>query len=125
MTWALGNFTLPAENELNFVEKAWAGWFSYFDNEVVATALISFIMHEITYFGRCVPFWIADFIPAFKKYKLQPVRLSRAMEMFEISFSGAFSNRAASHFHVPSDCYFVWYGYNHCAVPQLESNSIP
>jgi methylsterol monooxygenase len=59
--------------ELNFIEKAWANYFNSFENEVIATALIAFFMHEIVYFGRCVPFIIADCIPSFAKYKLQPV----------------------------------------------------
>ncbi|CAG8595794.1 20960_t:CDS:2 [Cetraspora pellucida] len=62
------NVTSP---NLNFVEKAWAAWFNSFENEAIATAMIAFIMHEVVYFGRCVPFWIADFIPFLRKYKLQ------------------------------------------------------
>ena len=58
---------------LNIFERAWVSWFDYFQNDVLSTALIAFLMHEIVYFGRCVPFLIADHIPALQKYKLQPV----------------------------------------------------
>ena len=51
----------------------WINYFNSFESELVATAIIAFLMHEIVYFGRCLPFIIADYIPSFAKYKLQPV----------------------------------------------------
>lgn len=36
---------------------------------------MSFMMHEIVYFGRCLPYMIIDTIPAFNKYKIQNVSL--------------------------------------------------
>lgn len=29
------------------------------------------IVHEVVYFGSFIPFWIADYIPALHKYKIQ------------------------------------------------------
>jgi len=43
-------------------------------NDVLATGIMSFIMHEVVYFGRSAPFMIMDCIPYFKQYKLQNVR---------------------------------------------------
>lgn len=34
---------------------------------------MSFMMHEIVYFGRCLPFVLMDAIPYFNKYKIQNV----------------------------------------------------
>jgi hypothetical protein len=37
---------------LNFAEGAWAAWYAYMQNDVLATGLMPFAMHEIVYFGR-------------------------------------------------------------------------
>jgi hypothetical protein len=44
-------------------------------NPLVVTGIFAFLMHEIVYFGRFIPFLICDFIPYFQKYKLQQVSL--------------------------------------------------
>jgi methylsterol monooxygenase len=58
---------------LNVFEKAWAAWYAYMQNDVLATGIMSFMMHEIVYFGRCIPWVIADKIPFFHQYKIQAV----------------------------------------------------
>jgi len=58
---------------LNVFEKAWAAWYAYMQNDVLATGIMSFVMHEVVYFGRCLPFMIMDKIPYFRKYKIQGV----------------------------------------------------
>ena len=40
-------------------------------NDTLATGIMSFVMHEVVYFGRCIPFMIMDKIPFFKQYKIQ------------------------------------------------------
>jgi len=40
-------------------------------NHMLTLTWIGFVMHEVVYFGRFVPFWICDFIPAMQKYKIQ------------------------------------------------------
>jgi methylsterol monooxygenase len=42
-------------------------------NDVLATGIMAFVMHEIVYFGRSLPWIIIDSIPFFNKYKLQNV----------------------------------------------------
>ncbi|OCT51278.1 putative C-4 methyl sterol oxidase [Cladophialophora carrionii] len=59
---------------LNVFEKAWAAWYAYMQNDVLATGIMSFTMHEVVYFGRALPFIIMDKIPYFRKYKIQAVR---------------------------------------------------
>ena len=50
-------------------------------NDVLATGIMSFVMHEIIYFGRSMPFLIMDHIPWFRRYKIQNVsRASRLPE---------------------------------------------
>ena len=59
---------------LNYFERLWAAWYAYMQNDVLATGIMSFLMHEIVYFGRSiVPWMIIDIVPYFKKYKIQNV----------------------------------------------------
>lgn len=44
-------------------------------NDTLATGIMSFVLHEAIYFGRCLPWMIIDRIPYFNKYKIQNVRL--------------------------------------------------
>ena len=70
------NETTTMENDtsyqLNYVESLWEGMYEG-RNPLVVTGIFAFLMHEIVYFGRFIPFLICDFIPYFNKYKLQPV----------------------------------------------------
>lgn len=59
--------------QLNYFEKLWAAWYAYMGNDVLATGIMSFLMHEIVYFGRSLPWIIIDQIPAFNRYKIQNV----------------------------------------------------
>lgn len=58
---------------LNYLERMWAAWYAYIGNDVLATGIMSFLMHEIVYFGRSLPWIIIDCIPFFNKYKIQDV----------------------------------------------------
>jgi methylsterol monooxygenase len=67
---------------LNFFEKAWAAWYAYMQNDVLATGIMSFAMHEIVYFGRCLPWMIVDRIPFFAKYKIQGHKMPTLAEQW-------------------------------------------
>jgi hypothetical protein len=43
-------------------------------NDVLATGIMSFVMHEIVYFGRSLPWIFIDTLGLFKNYKIQNVR---------------------------------------------------
>lgn len=60
---------------LNYFEKLWLAWYTWMGNDVLATGIISFVLHETLYFGRSLPWIIVDMIPYFRKYKIQQVRL--------------------------------------------------
>lgn len=63
---------------LNIAERLWAAWYLWWQNDTLATGIMSFLMHEIVYFGRCLPYMIIDAIPAFNKYKIQNVSVTGA-----------------------------------------------
>ena len=53
----------------------WAAWYAYMQNDVLATGIMSFLMHEIVYFGRSLPWIIIDRMSYFNRYKIQNVCL--------------------------------------------------
>jgi len=59
--------------QLNYFERLWAAWYAFIGNDVLATGIMSFLMHEIVYFGRAIPWMIIDRMPYFNKYKIQNV----------------------------------------------------
>lgn len=60
---------------VSYAEQLWARWYIYIGDPSLATGLMSFLLHEFFYFGRCIPWMIIDQLPSFRKYKLQPVSL--------------------------------------------------
>ena len=60
--------------QLSIVERAWAAWYLWMQNDTLATGIMSFVLHEVIYFGRSIPWMIIDATPFFRKYKLQGVR---------------------------------------------------
>lgn len=89
-------------SSLTWAEKQWAGWYILLDNPVVATGLMSFLLHEVgavvyvsifyliiispcqfVYFGRALPWIIIDAIPYFRRWKLQPGKVPSPQEQWE------------------------------------------
>lgn len=68
---------------LNFLERMWMAWYAYIGNDVLATGIMSFVMHEVVYFGRALPWIIIDQIPYFNKYKIQDQKIPTAKEQWE------------------------------------------
>ncbi|WVQ97420.1 hypothetical protein IAU59_004533 [Kwoniella sp. CBS 9459] len=59
-------------DNLNWLERSWASYYIWMGNPVLATGVMSFLLHEIVYFGRAIPWLIIDAIPYFNQWKLQP-----------------------------------------------------
>ncbi|KAF8519304.1 hypothetical protein JB92DRAFT_3082295 [Gautieria morchelliformis] len=74
------------------LEQWWAAWYLWIGNPTIATGLMSFIMHEVVYFGRCVPWVLIDAIPYFKKWKLQPAKVPTRQEQWECTKLVLFSH---------------------------------
>ncbi|KAM4056751.1 fatty acid hydroxylase superfamily protein [Hirsutella rhossiliensis] len=68
---------------LNFLERLWAAWYLFMQNDTLATGIMSFVMHELIYFGRCIPFMVMDKIPYFHKYKIQNQKMPSLKEQWD------------------------------------------
>jgi len=80
---------------LNYFEKLWLAWYTYMQNDVLATGIMSFVMHEVVYFGRSLPWIIIDCIPWFRRYKIQNVCHQLAPEHAAIAAETLLTNAAA------------------------------
>ncbi|KAL5501051.1 ERG25_2 [Sanghuangporus vaninii] len=69
--------------QLSWLERMWAQWYLSFNDPAIATGLMSFALHEIVYFGRCLPWIIVDAIPYFRRWKLQPNKIPTVAEQWE------------------------------------------
>jgi len=67
---------------LNVFERLWAAWYAYMQNDVLATGIMSFLMHEFVYFGRSLPFIIMDMMPYFNRYKIQNQKIPTRQEQW-------------------------------------------
>ncbi|KDQ07785.1 hypothetical protein BOTBODRAFT_38466 [Botryobasidium botryosum FD-172 SS1] len=79
-------------SSLNWLEANWAAWYLWMGDPVLATGVMSFILHEVMYFGRCIPWIIIDAIPYFRKWKLQPNKVPTAKEQWECTKLVLFSH---------------------------------
>ncbi|KAL0571084.1 C-4 sterol methyl oxidase [Marasmius crinis-equi] len=70
-------------SSLNWYEQQWVAWYTWIGDPVIATGLLSFIMHEVVYFGRSIPWIIIDAIPYFRKWKLQPAKVPSPEEQWK------------------------------------------
>ncbi|KAF9530672.1 C4-methyl sterol oxidase [Crepidotus variabilis] len=70
-------------SSLSWLEQQWVAWYVWVGNPIIATGLMSFLMHELVYFGRCVPWIIIDSMPYFRKWKLQAGKVPSAAEQWE------------------------------------------
>lgn len=102
---------------LNYIEKLWASWYLYINNDVLATGLLFFAVHEITYFGRCLPWAIIDQIPYFRRWKIQPDKIPSAQEQWE-----CFKAVLKSHFLV--EALPIWLFHPLCSTLKI-SVSLP
>ncbi|KAF7374114.1 Methylsterol monooxygenase [Mycena sanguinolenta] len=77
---------------LTWLERQWMAWYLYIGNPVLATGLMTFLIHEIVYFGRCIPWIIIDAIPYFRRWKLQPAKIPSLHEQWQCTKLVLFSH---------------------------------
>lgn len=68
--------------QLTSPERLWMDWYLFWGNPVIATGVMSFMLHEIVYFGRSIPWIIIDSMPSMRKYKLQPSKIPTAEQQW-------------------------------------------
>ncbi|KKK12816.1 hypothetical protein ARAM_001176 [Aspergillus rambellii] len=57
---------------LSLPEQLWWAHYAFWNNDILATGIITFLAHEVIYFGRCLPWIIADSLPnVFRRFKIQ------------------------------------------------------
>ena len=61
----------------------WAAWYAHMQNDVLATGIMSFVMHEVVYFGRSLPWIIIDRLRFFNKYKIQNQKVPTSQEQWK------------------------------------------
>jgi methylsterol monooxygenase len=105
-------------SQLSWFEKQWAAWYIWIGNPVIATGLASFIMHEVVYFGRCIPWIIVDAIPYFRRWKLQPNKIPTKGEQWECTKQVLFS-----HFAVEAP--LIWMFHPICELFGLATWQVP
>ncbi|PCH02284.1 Fatty acid hydroxylase [Penicillium occitanis (nom. inval.)] len=68
---------------LNVFERLWEAWYAFMQNDVLATGIMSFVMHEVVYFGRSLPWIIIDTFGLFRQYKIQDNKIPTLKEQWE------------------------------------------
>ena len=61
----------------------WVAWYAYMQDDVLATGIMSFVMHEIVYFGRSLPWIIIDRMRFFNQYKIQNQKVPTSQEQWK------------------------------------------
>ncbi|ORX99222.1 putative C-4 methyl sterol oxidase Erg25 [Clohesyomyces aquaticus] len=102
---------------LNYFERLWLAWYTYMQNDILATGIMSFVMHETVYFGRSLPWIIIDAIPWFRRYKLQQQKIPTAYEQWQCAALVFFS-------HVTVELPQIWLFHPMCQFFGL-STSVP
>jgi methylsterol monooxygenase len=102
---------------LNLLEKLWASYYLYINNDVLATGLLFFITHEVVYFGRCIPWFIIDKIPYFNQWKIQPTKIPSNQEQWECF-------KAVLKSHLLVEVFPIWFFHPLCSKLKI-SISVP
>lgn len=67
---------------LNIAERLWTAWYAWMQNDVLATGIMSFMMHELVYFGRSLPWIFIDSSGLLKNYKIQSNKMPSLREQW-------------------------------------------
>ncbi|TIC99526.1 Methylsterol monooxygenase [Colletotrichum higginsianum] len=69
--------------DLSIAERFWWAHYAYWQSGVVATGLLTFWSHEVVYFGRCLPWIVADALPSlFLCFKIQEAKQPSAAQQW-------------------------------------------
>lgn len=71
--WGQYQDITKSNTHLSVAERLWVAWYAWMRNDVLATGIMSFAVHELFYFGRSLPWAFIDSLGFFKRYKIQSV----------------------------------------------------
>eukprot|EP01027_Heterolobosea_sp_BB2_P005124 GEZU01007873.1.p1 GENE.GEZU01007873.1~~GEZU01007873.1.p1 ORF type:complete len:350 (-),score=58.87 GEZU01007873.1:326-1324(-) len=75
----------PSATQLTTLEYLWTRVYpedpssTSYTQQIIVTTLVTFVLHELAYFGAYLPFFIADCFPSLRKYKIQPNKPATSM----------------------------------------------
>ncbi|KAE8348433.1 fatty acid hydroxylase superfamily-domain-containing protein [Aspergillus coremiiformis] len=81
--WAQFEEISRYNTHLNVLERLWTAWYTWMQNDVLATGIMSFVMHEMVYFGRSLPWIFIDSLSLFKGYKIQSNKIPSLREQWD------------------------------------------
>ncbi|KAF3255747.1 C-4 sterol methyl oxidase [Orbilia oligospora] len=90
--WAHYDHISEINGSFNVFEKMWAAWYAWIADDVLATGIMSFVMHELVYFGRSLPWMICDAIPYFQRWKIQDQKIPNAAQQWRCIKSVLFTH---------------------------------
>ena len=76
------NTTVVDTHQFSWLENQWEDLYEG-RNPLLVTGVLAFVMHELVYFGRFLPFLACDYIPYFKQYKLQPDKVNTNADVWK------------------------------------------
>ncbi|CAO3627895.1 unnamed protein product [Mucor hiemalis] len=77
------NSTMVADgHQFTWLENQWENLYEG-RNPLWVTGILAFVMHEIVYFGRFLPFLACDYIPYFKQYKIQQNKVNTPEDIWK------------------------------------------
>lgn len=71
--WGQYQDITKSNTHLSVAERLWVAWYAWMQNDVLATGIMSFAIHELFYFGRSLPWVFIDSLSFFNRYKIQSV----------------------------------------------------
>lgn len=76
------NSTITEPHQNTWLETQWEDL--YRDrNALLVTGVLAFVMHELVYFGRFIPFLICDYVPYFHQYKIQQNKVNTTADYWK------------------------------------------
>ncbi|KAH8927545.1 putative ERG25-C-4 methyl sterol oxidase [Atractiella rhizophila] len=103
---------------LNFMERWWVNWYLYWGNPVVATGVMSFLLHEFFYFGRCIPWMIVEQFDYFKQWKLQEAKSHSLAEQWK-------ATKYVLKTHIMVELPLIWGFHPICEYFGMATHSVP
>ncbi|CAG7969439.1 unnamed protein product [Penicillium olsonii] len=81
--WGQYHDTTKFNPQLSVAERLWVAWYAWMQNDVLATGIMSFVIHEVFYFGRSLPWIFIDSLGLFKRYKIQSGKVPSLREQWD------------------------------------------